>query len=558
MIKRIKRIISKYGFMRILVSSLRLCLFRIQIIIIKIIISCIRIENFIPKTTKKDILYYGDLSKDFKRIIRGDRKILSYQENDENAKKDIKMSWEKERNHILYVLAFASTKEHKKEFEEYFNKACQILDFKNTNAMEVAISTINLILAYQNYIHNHHQDKTQEISRALKKRIIYILSNLENGVIYSGNHYFFNLIGICWSLNSFKLNIFRYITFYFEKRLNKFLDIAIQEDGSLYENSTYYHKYVTESLLEYLYYNENLSNKKILDKASKMVSFCEYYSVDNKIIGFGDNDSGRALPLPSYFDYCCTDLNIIKKLSDILKIKYRDIYLKGTTFGIQKIFNENWTVFLRCDEFKDQRKNKVIGGHFHNDQLECLLYYGNIPLFTTYGTYLYIMDNKFRKENLKTEHHNTLSLENYEQNKIVNSWEYIERTARGKVKNKAKDFVECLHEGYEPFVHTRKISIESNNCKIVDTISNFEEKKCTKKLVFILNPETNILSKNENIIVFSIRNRVFKLKSLKKLKITNTDIHHEYGATEYTKQINIILDRENMNVVEICSEMRGE
>ena len=363
------------------------------------------------------------------QIERGKRRILHYNTNEQAN--DIKSRWE--QNRMQHLPAYALGRGNNKEIPTYIcNQIKNIADsaFTDTNAMEVAISAINVIEAVK-CCEVVEEKEERYIADYLKKCLYYILSNTESGGRFSANHYFFDLIGALWIVNHFefsnkKKKFIQFLTY----ELEKLLDQIVEGDGSLYEDSTYYHRYVSEALAEFIFFNENIVTEAEKKTAIRMVEFSETISDKNRIFGFGDNDSGRVLPFPSYLNYSSRDistaLSICRRFYDKEEQSVQPVVYKDD-FGIAVRKTNHYALAFRCDAGKNKLKNKFIGVHAQNDLLSVEINFYHSPVIVNRGTFLYIPDNEYRYRNLSTKYHSTVSIDGMEQNVISNNWTYRER-----------------------------------------------------------------------------------------------------------------------------------
>lgn len=502
-------------------------------------------------TTMFREFYEGDFLADSVRVRNGERKILFYNQKDINMQKDIKTRWELNRMQHLPLQALSSLEMD--EFEGikkafHFNNLKKV--FEETNAMEVAISTVNVITAYQ-LIKDNKKDIL--IEKFLKESLVYIMTNLENGLKFSNNHYFFNLIGILWILENISTNDeMKNLKQEIYKEMQQLLKELLNQDGSLYECSTYYHKYVTESLLAFLVFNKQArKHSQILTYAKSMYDFSCYASYNDELIGIGDNDSGRILSFPEYFNYSSRNLMTTHKLAkeldfycfnakEELRIKQKNTS-KTTSFGLLKMENQYWKVAIRCEQIRNKSKNKIIGSHSHNDQLSVQVNYQNKNLFVDNGVYSYIQENNFRLKNLETASHNTVVINNQEQNDINNEWNYTEKKAAGKIISMDKFVFEGEHTGYTNKVHQRRVEIKNEVLLIKDTIRFYRpENNVIVEIFYHLHPDTEVLIMNEREILLKLSEEVnltMKIKNKVKLRIKESYYCPEYGMRRDSKVI---------------------
>ena len=309
----------------------------------------------------KKPLYIGDIQKDIEKILKGKRKILFYS-SEKFRDLDIKYKWEENRMQYLYPVAL-----NKKSLIAHKYLENELLEFSkknftdNTNAMEISISLINIIVAVQ-ILGDEELKKKEYIMIILKKSLLYILRNIEVGLVYSNNHYFFDLLSLKWILEECDIKLFNNkMKKLVDRQFIRLLRQIISQDGSLYEGSIYYHKYITEAFLEFFYYHPGTMDAQYKNYVEKMISFLINMSIDNKIYGIGDNDSGRVLPLPQYFSYSSRDITTIKILAERLGVgnEKKGALIKYDDFGICVVRKKNFEIVIRCDEIKDKKLNLV-------------------------------------------------------------------------------------------------------------------------------------------------------------------------------------------------------
>lgn len=433
-------------------------------------------------------LYSGDPAQDALRIQNGARKLLSYQAGDETADFDIKMRWEANRGHHLPVLAMAG--------QLYDLPDKQV--FEKTNAMEVAIAAINVVEADKIL----SVQKTDELKAFFKNSLLYIFSHSEKGAFFSTNHYFFNVLGALWIIENIERDKhLQQVKEQLYSELYGLLEQLFNTDGSLYEGSTYYHKYVTDSLLLFMALNpiDQHIRKKILPFLTRMYAFCCYASCGQTLCGLGDNDSGRILPLPDYFDYSCTDMRLTHQLARLLKIKLpqeqqlkrlRELNSSGEecAFGLIVLRNARWSVFVRCEQSAKPNLRLDVGSHCHNDQMSLTVFHMDIPILIDIGVYSYVEHDLCRLYNLKTAAHNTIVVGRLEQDQISNDWHYTPRRTMVKILNTGEYAVTGEYRAVDDYRHKRSVRLEEDMITIDDEIC-YEGAETPIRLLFYLAPD---------------------------------------------------------------------
>lgn len=512
----------------------------------------LNVNIFYPYVNTKFSSLYIKEENDINRILNGERKILFY-DNDDYKKYDIKSRWELNRYHHAPVAALYYKSFNDDILDEIFNLDNLEEIFIETNAMEVSISSINIITAFSLLAKERKEKYSDSVSAFLKKSIVYIFNNIEKGVLYSANHYFFNILGILWiceSVNN-ENNFLLKIKNEYYKELENLLDQFILKDGSLYEGSTYYHKYVTESLLLFLHeFDSKVTNQQIRETCQRMVRFAKYASYNDKLIGIGDSDSGRILPLPSYYNYRSIDLSLINKLSSLLKFNTNDalevLEYKDNDFGLYILKDSLWHAAIRL-ETGNREYRKHIGGHCHNDQLHVSLFHQNQPLLVDTGVYSYISKDSLRVNALKTSSHNTVQISSYEQNSIHNSFMYSERTSIANLYDYNNFSFKGSHSGYRNLNinHIREVLLKDDKIIIMDLIkSSIIQEKLKYTVFYHLHPDCIINKINNDVIEFSCNSSFFimQFSEVNDIKISKSYYSPEYGCVYNNNVLKFMLN----------------
>lgn len=233
-------------------------------------------------------------SKHFSPILKP-RKIESF---------DIRVVWEISR--FQFPPSMNNKKEELEKYINLFRTKNPIFFGPNwVSPMEVGIRAINILITC---INNKHQSKVT--SRFLNDSFYFLINNLENHNYYKGNHYLINLCSLMILIsksnysNEDKIN-------YLINELEYEIRLQFNNDGSYYENSTYYHFFVTEALCQTLYFVKNECSNPILNKViqknkklqenqtiinilGKALHFSFSINYKNQIFPIiGDEDSGR-------------------------------------------------------------------------------------------------------------------------------------------------------------------------------------------------------------------------------------------------------------------------
>lgn len=257
------------------------------------------------------VTFKGEWQKDFRCNFKWDGNKPSGEQlalglNVKGA--DVKVPWEFGRMHQLLRVSFfakeRSTEYIKavlKDFKEY-NKIGFGVQWMN--AMEVAIRAINISVAFDKAGYNEKEDLI-----FLQEHFRFILKNLERKEGFGNNHYLANLTGLLFGL----------VYFPSWKELQETRNWIIEEfcaelekqfysDGGNFEGSTYYHALSTEITLLGLACLVNLKEiiaiEKVQIKVSRAYNFLKSIAKTNgELPQFGDNDSGKILPLSVFGEW---------------------------------------------------------------------------------------------------------------------------------------------------------------------------------------------------------------------------------------------------------------
>lgn len=439
-----------------------------------------------------------------------------------NNDADVKVPWELSRCHHLIPLSKAYLLTNNSKYGEKIEK--DILNWIDENpfaysinwtcAMDVAIRAVNWIwaisLANEYFI---NKDSLKIILNSLYQHGVYIRGNLEkNYGGYSSNHYYSNLVGLIY------LGLF----FNGNKFANRWLDFAVKEfyketliqfysSGVNYELSTSYHRLMTEMLISVIIQLKNNNYEiptEILNRAEKAIEYIYYYTrPDGKAPIIGDADDGRLHILGKYIGWDRNDHKYLLAIGHLLfnrkewtpkEInKYEEALLllneipkaenSNEIVTCSKFFYDAGIAIMRSEnnhimiKVSNQGAYETRGWHTHNDVLSFDLTLGGIPIIIDPGVGQYTGDIKERNYFRSTKAHNTVMIDNIEQNsigeKISDVWENGGE-AKSKIEewhnDEIEDYLKASNNGYlrlaEPITHTREFCLQKKGraFKIVD------------------------------------------------------------------------------------------
>ena len=454
---------------------------------------------------------------------------------------DVKVPWELSRFQHLNILgqAYVLTKDRK--YADEFSD--QITDWIRNNSvgfgvnwkctMDVSIRVANWLVAMEYFFSD---DAFSEIFlaqfyRGIHDHAKFIFTHLERSRNLTTNHYLANLSGLFF--------VAVYCPFFKESR--KWLEFSVHEltkeiqkqvypDGCSFEGSTSYHRLALEMFL----YCHLLGKRagimfpdEYLHKLKTMFEFSLYCIKPNGMIPqIGDNDNGRFLifckrPILEHkylltlaavlyqdCEFKLSDLDLdeeafwvfgMDSVSTFARLSFRKTPLTSKGFpnaGWYIIRHNNNSCFISCGP-NGQSGN---GAHAHNDKLSFELMLDGQDIIVDPGTYVYTPYPEGRNKFRSTGYHNTITIDNCEQNKI--SYELF--TLADRVRIISAELTETdekiVFQGeiqYEDITHKRAITMDkqSDNWNIADILSS--EKPLSGKLSFHLIPAISI---NNNYI----------------------------------------------------------
>lgn len=497
---------------------------------------------------------------------------------DLNNNTDIKVPWELSRFQHGCTLGKAYWVTNDKKYYSEFK--FQIIDWIEKNpiymtvnwtcTMDVAIRSINFIFGY--FLFKELIDKDKEFLNKLNNSLFahgkYIIRNLEKGIDLSNNHYLSDLNGLIFlglyfkKLNNRESNKWLKLGL---KELEKEMMIQNNEDGSNYETSTSYHRLVTELMFFPMLLCEkngiNFSDS-YKERLKKMFEFMGNITKKNGQVPLvGDVDNGRLVIFSNYYNWEISDCRHIISLggeyfnnSFLKQVGDSEIedkfWIFGSTTKSKKKFNEKSKQFYQGGFFLLNNKNiyclircgelslRGQGGHSHNDQLSIELNVLGEDFIVDPGTGVYTANKSIRNLFRSTKMHNTVAIEDYEQNDFNEEKLFsMQEQTFSKCIEFGEDYFEGEHYGYKNsigVIHNRKIKIKDKELIIEDVLKNTNGIICFNLSETLnLKEEKNnlILEKNGIELVFDFGENTFKIK--------DSFISKKYGEIKTNKRVEI-------------------
>ena len=507
---------------------------------------------------------------------------------------DIKIPWELGRMQHLYIIAYAAiiTKDDK-----YKNEIMhQVFDFISSNpprfgtqwtsTMEVAIRLSNWLYVYDLLKHNNisiHKEFENIFLDSIHQHLDHIRNNMERSAGMKANHYFANIAGLLFAAGYLPEN--EETLYLLDFCINEIIQetfLQFNDDGTNFEASTYYHVLLTEMLLWSLKVIDSLPSEKLIslsmlktkryykidiefmkiilpdefiNRINKIITFIDDISLANKdIFRFGDDDGGYFLAnYYKQFDLInhkdsAYNIEHIKQLSNSISFinenddKENNKLIEYKDFGLFGIENAVYKILIRCGNIGQNGK----GGHSHNDQLSFCLSAFSHDIITDPGTYLYTPLHNKRNEFRSVKKHNTLTINNLEQNFWdTNSKDDLFWIIKDKTKSEVMEFNNKLFSGRHFAYDTEHLrTIEFKNNKIIGKdVCKIDEEKAIR---FHLHPDTKCIQKETYI---EVRKESTKLlfRSDQRLDIESYDYSPTYGTIIKANEILITSSNNEIN-----------
>jgi hypothetical protein len=438
---------------------------------------------------------------------------------------DIKVPWELSRLQFLPILgkAYYLTKKTK------YRKAALhfISDWIRKNpvgrgvnwvvAMEVALRALSilLLLALLHPFVDEEREWLNEVTQSLWQHLVYIEGNLEFSHIVRGNHYLSNLLGL------YALSVFLEAPGFPQRRrrykrlLEREISFHTYPDGGNYEASSGYHVLVTQIFLtayQLMLADGATVRHSFTERLSKMFDWIEAIADGScRLPHIGDCDDGRTEFLP----------DDLKQMT--LQLQGRDSLRVGSLVSFGKSILQRNTkhacgdaggVYVspkrppaaatgssgfNCTVLPDSgiaiaRSKEAdllflavpngIGGkgtHTHNDKLSVIFRINGEEVLCDLGTGCYTRDGEMRNYFRSTVAHNTIVVDDEEQNRIPkgrNGFFSMGNEARVSRIERTLTATSCRfnasHFGYtdRKIVHTRSVEWKQSGCiQIEDGLS---------------------------------------------------------------------------------------
>ncbi|MEN8906121.1 MAG: alginate lyase family protein [Clostridiales bacterium] len=513
---------------------------------------------------------------------------------------DINFPWELSRFYHIPLLGQAYFITNDNRYYEEFKY--QIRNWIENNPSEIgvnwkdsasiAIRAVNWIIGYYFFYKTNKKDNNfwDIFFTNLYYKALHINENLEagsNGHGYSS--YLSNLAGLIW-LSLFFKNENNNLDLVLKKVKDLFLkEIHYQfyDEGTNFEASISYHRFSLEISLSTIILMEKNSIEipnYIKLKLKKAFQFVYNYTKANSLAPqTGDLDGSRFHIFSGYFNKDRRDHSDIIQLASsyfdstehlmkdydsldslfILKksLRYKKLLEEETKLNIYKykqmgyyiVKDKNMYMFIRCGNLGQNGK----GGHAHNDQLSFECSINGKDLIVDPGSYTYATNINDRNKFRQTNYHNTLFINNIEQNPITNEIYFLkEETFSNLIEFnicKNKVIFKGKHFGYKKIfniVHRRSIEYFFEERKIVIKDSTDDSDYDVELNLILDNKINSIVKKNikTKMREVLVDNKI-KLYSSGKIEIENIDISNYYGQIKRSKKLVVRSKSEIITII---------
>ena len=368
---------------------------------------------------------------------------------DFNRAGDHKIVWELNRHQHLVVLAQAfQTGEIVSQLQSWFAANPYMRGINWTSALEVAFRVLSWAWVYSLAGHAMPQAFRRQFLNGIYQHGCYLEHNLS--VYFSPNTH---LLGEAVALHALGVLFPAFPKSHRWKSrggevVREALERQVREDGSHFEQSTYYHVYALDLFL----LHQALGGALPEEKLACMKEYLAAIMGPRRVLPFlGDDDGGRLFH--PYGD--------------------RGKFGRATLAGphqpaVSRLFPDAGIAVLIDDDLQIIADfgsfGEGSGGHSHSDTLSIVAFLGDEEILIDPGTYTYIAEPKMRDWFRGSAAHNTIRVDGLDQ-----------ATAAGPFRWHDPPVCEArsLYEGichYRGITHRRKLTLENHRLTIEDHV----------------------------------------------------------------------------------------
>lgn len=523
-----------------------------------------------------------------------------YKQVDLSNNADVKVPRELSRSHFLLHLALAyqfnnDEKYAKKAFdlmEDWIDKNPLMYSINWGCAMDVAIRAVNWIWALPLLGHYKASEKTSnKIKGSLYQHGWFIYRNFEGNYFnYNHNHYFSDLVGLIHISLLFKGD--KQADRWLKYSLNAFyreIRLQVLPSGMSFEGSTNYNRLLIELILPSLIILKRNGVEvppDIWGRLESMFDFIMNITMPNgEVPIIGDQDNGRCLswgtePINDErylmsvgamlfgrsdfkaagngFNVYCAIFgdNDSKNTYDSIAVEpatLKSRFYRDAGFAIMR--NNNDYLLFNADNQGMYRDTGTIVSHTHCDWFSFVLAVNGIPFIVDPGSYVYSSDASERNRFRSTAMHNTIVVDDEDQEKINprTLWDYRRKShpvIEAWNTSSDSDSINCHHNGYNwlggETRHTRRVGFEKRISRwvIEDEVKSSDARGVT--LYFHLDADVDALVSN-NIVTLSRNGQSIALEikcsSIFGITIQDSHISKGYGELTSSKVVCVKIDK---------------
>jgi hypothetical protein len=382
------------------------------------------------------------------------------------------------------------------------------------------------------------------------EHLVFIRENLELSIFKENNHYLSNIVGLIaarilfptveWAkeCTEFAINEFK-------QQVHK----QFYKSGINFEGSLAYHRLSSEMCIVGVALIKKMNgtfDSDVKKRILRIADFTEVYTnISDEIPIIGDNDSGRFLDFPRKSLNNHKYLNVLFRIAldkEIIIEDYSDFLCSIPFSKVNKPLDSKNKCKLSSKSLSEinirNYNGLIIGckgqdgflfntfhssdGHTHNDKLSIFPIINRKHIFVDKGSFSYTGFIDKRYDDRKTDSHNGLVVNKWEQNKIWNDDVFfINQDARTNCTyNISGGILKVIawHDGYRRFRSDlkvfRQIEWDYNNklVSISDWIESRDEfKKYQFSWNFLLNPFWKITTKKNKIVFYKNKMEIIYL-----------------------------------------------
>ncbi len=489
---------------------------------------------------------------------------------------DIKVPWELSRGHHLLWLgeAYLLTNDEKyakevvDEIENWWKENPFMYSVNWTCTMDVAIRAVNWMYAVLMVLDSSSVTEAfvKNLYQSLYQHGWFISNNLERTIPYSNNHLFSDLAGLAYLGLLFKE----------KKRGKHWLDYAVTSlyeeircqvlpSGVHYERSVSYHRLMTEMVLASVYALKRGGIAIPADieyRAGSMLSYISSYSKPNHLSPLvEDNDDGRFLPFVRR-DFRQHDYLLNPSSTECRFISLGVEPISFSEEPATRLYKDAGHAVLRQgdvylfvtngEQSSYEVSRKTVGTHTHNDKLSFELSLGSDDIIIDPGAYIYTPDPEKSNEFRSTVKHNTVVVDEEEQNFISpkNVFLATKNSRSTKFCIISKNSLEGEYKTFKgALTHRRSFEVKTNDVLITDELYK-EGSGHNGILSFHLAP--GIVAKYEDGAL-KLKSESFSVKMIfephVEAEIMDDTVSPSYGVLEKSKTVRTTIKFDNSVIV---------